>query len=70
MLGELRLLILINGWSGKHISGGDYHILRVIKDWSKDHQISFIMPKIGHEFARTMMGDSNPIYFSSKEEYL
>ena len=38
-----RILVLMNGWRDKTVnSGGDCRILRVLKDWSKQHEISVI----------------------------
>ena len=65
MLIELKLLILINGWSGKNISGGDYHILRVMRDWIKSHQISVIIPLIGFLSCKSFLSDRYEIYLSS-----
>ena len=63
----MRLLILNNGWTDK-MSGGDYHILRIIKNWSKEHKIAFIMPRLGYTYAHDMLLDIYSIYFSSNEE--
>ena len=49
------------------MSGGDYHILRVLKNWSKKHKIYLIMPKLGYEYAKDMLLDTYSIYFSSIE---
>jgi glycosyltransferase involved in cell wall biosynthesis len=62
---ELRLLILINGWSGKNISGGDYHILRVMREWMRSHQISVIIPLIGFLSSKSFLSDRYEIYLSS-----
>jgi len=62
---ELKLLILINGWTGKNISGGDYHILRVMREWIKSHQISVIIPLIGFLSCKSFLSDTYKIYLSS-----
>ena len=62
---ELKLLIIINGWSGKNIGGGDYHMLHVMKEWSNSHLISLIIPKFGFLFCKPFISDRYKIYFSS-----
>jgi hypothetical protein len=42
-------------------------MLRVLKIWGKNHQISLIMPKLGYEFTISMLSKKPPIYFSSHE---
>jgi glycosyltransferase involved in cell wall biosynthesis len=63
-----RILVLTNGWTGKVINGGEYHILHVLKNWKKQNQISIIMPKSGYKSARHMLSDEYKIYLSSPEE--
>jgi glycosyltransferase involved in cell wall biosynthesis len=63
----LRLLILNNGWEVR-ISGGDYHMLRVLKNWSRGNKISLIIPKLGYKYAHNMLFDLYSIRFSSYEE--
>jgi glycosyltransferase involved in cell wall biosynthesis len=58
----------MNGWREKVARGGDYHLLRVLKLWSKNHQISFIMPKLGREFTVCMLSKKPPIYISSQRD--
>jgi hypothetical protein len=54
-----RILILINAWESKNLkTAGEYHMLRVAKNCSKGHKISFIMPNIGYGFTRTMLSDT------------
>ncbi len=62
---ELKLLIIINGWSGKNIGGGDYHMLNVMKEWSNFHHISLVIPKFGFLFSRSLLSDKYKIYLSS-----
>jgi glycosyltransferase involved in cell wall biosynthesis len=61
----MKLLVLINGWSGKIISGGDYHILRVMKEWNNSHHISLIIPLIGLLSCQPLLSDRYKIYLSS-----
>jgi glycosyltransferase involved in cell wall biosynthesis len=63
----LLILIVMNGWRDKVSRGGDYHMLRVLKIWGKNHQISLIMPKLGYEFTISMLSKKPQIYFSSHE---
>jgi glycosyltransferase involved in cell wall biosynthesis len=64
----LRLLVIINGWAIKTMTGGDYHILRVLRNWSKEHHISLIMPKLGYTATTSMLSNKCSIYFTSGEE--
>ena len=49
-----KILVLMNGWRDKKVgSGGDYHILSVLKDWSKQHEISVITPRLGYASTRS-----------------
>lgn len=63
----MKLLVLINGWSGNAISGGDYHILRVLKEWSTSHSISIVIPFIGFVACKPLLSQDYGIYLSSKE---
>ena len=64
----MKLLVLINGWSGKAISGGDYHILRVLKEWSRSHRISMVIPFIGVVACKSLLSEDYKIYLSSKDD--
>jgi glycosyltransferase involved in cell wall biosynthesis len=65
----VRILILTNGWTGKEINGGEYHIIRVLKNWGKENQISIIMPNSGYKSSKKMLPSNQyPIYLSSPEE--
>lgn len=66
----MKLLVLINGWSGNAISGGDYHILRVLKEWSRLHSISIVIPFIGFVACKPLLSQDYRIYLSSKENQL
>jgi len=67
MFKQLNLLILVNGWSARIISGGDYHILRVMKEWVKSYKIALVIPLIGFQSCQHMLSDKYKIYISSKE---
>jgi glycosyltransferase involved in cell wall biosynthesis len=43
-------------------------MLRVLKIWSRYHQISVIIPKLGFEFAVSTLSQKSPIYISSYEK--
>jgi glycosyltransferase involved in cell wall biosynthesis len=61
----MKLLILINGLSGKDIGGGDYHMLHVMKEWSKSHDISLVIPLLGFLFCRPFLLDKYKVYLTS-----
>jgi glycosyltransferase involved in cell wall biosynthesis len=64
-----KILVLMNGWRDNRVgSGGDYHILSVLKDWSKQHEISVIMPRLGYASTRAVLRNGHSIYLSSREE--
>jgi glycosyltransferase involved in cell wall biosynthesis len=46
-----RTLIIINGWTTK-IAGGDYHMLRVAQYWGQNDQISYLVPRLGYNYAK------------------
>jgi glycosyltransferase involved in cell wall biosynthesis len=62
---ELKLLIVMNGWSGKNIGGGDYHMLRVMKEWSNSHSVSLVTTLFGLLFCKPLLSDKYKIYLSS-----
>lgn len=61
----MKIFIIINGWTTK-MSGGDYHILKVAQFWSQNHEIKYILPKLGYYFSKNILqGDfiiSNTIF--------
>ncbi len=64
-----RILVLTNGWTGKEMNGGEYHIMRVLRNWSNKNQISVIMPKSGYKSSTDiLLPNRYTIYFSSYEE--
>jgi glycosyltransferase involved in cell wall biosynthesis len=64
----IKILAIINGWRNKIIRGGDYHILKVLDFWASEHQISFIMPKLGYQAAKNMLNYPYTVYLSSQKE--
>jgi glycosyltransferase involved in cell wall biosynthesis len=62
---KLKLLIIINGWSGKNIGGGDYHMLNVMKEWSNSHLVSLVIPLFGFLFSKALLSDKYKIYLTS-----
>lgn len=64
-----NFLVLVNAWySKKIVTGGEYHMLRVLKNWSQKHRISLIIPKIGFKASKEMLPNLNLFYFSSTKE--
>jgi glycosyltransferase involved in cell wall biosynthesis len=61
----LKFLIIINGWAGKNIGGGDYHMLQVMKEWSKSHDISLVIPLIGFLFCKPLLLEKYKVYLTS-----
>jgi glycosyltransferase involved in cell wall biosynthesis len=49
-----RILIIINGWTTR-IAGGDYHTLRVAQNWSEKNEISYLIPRLGYQFAKNAL---------------
>jgi glycosyltransferase involved in cell wall biosynthesis len=63
-----NFLVLINGWdSNKLVTGGEYHMLRVLKNWSLQHKISVLTPKLGYQATKEMLPHVDLFYFSSTE---
>ncbi|HKQ22025.1 MAG TPA: glycosyltransferase family 4 protein [Nitrososphaeraceae archaeon] len=63
-----NFLVLVNAWYSKTLrTGGEYHMLRVLKRWSLQHKISLILPKIGYEASKQMLPNVKLFYFSSTE---
>jgi glycosyltransferase involved in cell wall biosynthesis len=57
----------MNGWRNKNARGGDYRTLRVLRNWSNEHRISLILPRLGYEFAKKLLPGLYSIYLSSNE---
>jgi len=62
----LRMLVLINGWRNRTIRGGDYHVLRVLKNWNIENKISIIMPKLGYEPTKNISPNWYSFYITSQ----
>lgn len=64
-----NFLVLINGWYSKNlVTGGEYHMLRVLKNWSLQHKISLLTPKLSYQATKEMLPDVDLFYFSSVED--
>jgi len=64
-----NFLVLVNAWYSRTlVTGGEYHMLRVLKNWSLQHNISIIMPKIGYQTSKRMLPNIDLFYFSSTED--
>jgi glycosyltransferase involved in cell wall biosynthesis len=61
----IKILVLINGWTIRTGSGGEYHMLYVIKEWIKMHRVSIIMPRLGYMSTKTVLNNGYSVYFSS-----
>jgi len=62
------IVALINGRRNMTIRGGDYHVLRVLKNWTHECRISLIVPALGYQSIKEMSPSWNYIYFSSKND--
>ena len=62
---QVKFLIIINGSGGKGIGGGDYHMFQVMKEWSKEHDISMLMPLVGFLLYRPLLLDKYKIYYTA-----
>ena len=63
-----KILIVTNGWGIKTIAGGEYHILRVLERWNKEHAVSIVIPKSAYLFSNKILSAKYQIYFSSYEK--
>lgn len=63
----MKILILSNGWKTR-ISGGEEHILQVAKYWSRDHDITFILPNLGYNYCKELLHGKTHIYNSPLEK--
>lgn len=57
----MKILNIINGWTTK-MSGGYYHILKVGKYWNKDHEVTYLLPRLGYEFSRNLLEGRTIVY--------
>jgi len=62
------ILALINGWRNRTIRGGDYHVLRVLKNWTKQYRVSLIMPILGYQSSKGIFPSWDYVYFSSNKD--
>ncbi|MFH1307846.1 MAG: glycosyltransferase family 4 protein [archaeon] len=44
-----KIIIIWNGMTSKQISGGDVHIINLVKELSKNNEVSIILPKVGEK---------------------
>jgi glycosyltransferase involved in cell wall biosynthesis len=64
-----NFLVLVNAWYSKTlVTGGEYHMLRVLKNWSLRHKISLILPKIGYQTSKSILPNVDLFYLSSYEK--
>jgi glycosyltransferase involved in cell wall biosynthesis len=64
-------LVILNSLIGSTMGGGGggtIHILQVLKYWSKKHHLFFVMPKLGHEYVKSVLPNVDSFYFSSYEK--
>lgn len=56
---KYRILVLMNGWSGQGISGGDKHIIDVVSYWKnqRDLHIMLSLPFFGKKFLEDNFSD-------------
>ena len=63
-----NFLVIINGSYSKNlVTGGEYHMLRVLKNWSLQHRISVLTPKLGYQAVKEMLPHVGLFYFSSTQ---
>jgi len=48
-----HILILMNGWSGKSISGGDQHVLDLCEIIKKKNSVCLMLPKLGRDYVES-----------------
>lgn len=49
-----QILIVVNSWH-RVMTGGDYHIFRVARSWSRDHKISYLLPRLAYSSAKELL---------------
>ena len=53
-----QVLIVVNSWH-RVMTGGDYHIFKVAQYWSRDHKISYLLPRLAYSSAKELLaGDT------------
>ena len=66
---KANFLVVINAWDSKKlVTGGEFHMLQVLKNWTLRDNIDLLIPKIGYQVAKNMLKNVNLFYFSSNEE--
>jgi glycosyltransferase involved in cell wall biosynthesis len=64
-----NFLVVINAWySKKLVTGGESHMLQVLKNWTLQENIALLIPKMGYQTSKNLLKNVNLFYFSSKEE--
>jgi glycosyltransferase involved in cell wall biosynthesis len=64
-----NFLVVINAWySKKLVTGGESHMLQVLKNWTLRDNIALLIPKMGYQATKNLLKNVNLFYFSSKEE--
>jgi len=64
-----NFLVVVNAWYSKTVvTGGEYHMLRVLKNWCLQHKVSVILPKIGYQASKEMLPNVDSFYLSSTEK--
>jgi glycosyltransferase involved in cell wall biosynthesis len=59
--------MLSNGWTTQ-ISGGDEHMLKVTKHWSKEHSVDFLLPSLGYNHCKELLPGNAFVYNSLLEK--
>jgi glycosyltransferase involved in cell wall biosynthesis len=53
-----QILIVVNSWH-RVMTGGDYHIFKVAQYWSRNHKISYLLPRLAYSAAKDLLaGDT------------
>jgi glycosyltransferase involved in cell wall biosynthesis len=64
-----NFLVLINAWySKKLVTGGEHHMLYVLKNWSHQHKISLFLPKLAYQATKELLPRVDLFYFTSNED--
>jgi glycosyltransferase involved in cell wall biosynthesis len=63
-----NFLVVINAWySKKLVTGGEYHMIQVLKYWSKQHCLAIVTPKLAYQTTKSFIPNVNLFHFSSNE---
>jgi glycosyltransferase involved in cell wall biosynthesis len=63
----MKILIVSNGWTTK-ISGGEEHMLKVAKYWSKENSVDFLLPSLGYNYCKERLTGNAFVYNSLLEK--